>query len=200
MLLHVFNVAYQSWSNLLSVRWERHWENRRSADISCQNRKCFWKQCSAWIFSILLPEQADGEQLPLVIVVFITICILVYDYIKTQEEKLDYCVNYNRRTVCLAFPSSSHCYQNAIEEIRIYCELLQLFIFHQALQGKYLLFCQHLFDAIPRCTWWHSLAKMANTGQDFSGPQEAGSLPCLLAHLVLPVNEELRVTLAAICT
>lgn len=108
---------------------------------------------------------------------------------KARKEKPAYCVNYNRSTVCLGFPSSSHCYQNAIEEIRIYWQLLWLFIFCQALQGKYLLFCQHLFDAVPRCTCWHSLAKAANAGRDFSRGEEAVSLPCLLAHLVLPVNE-----------
>lgn len=150
-------------------------KKEKTADISLQSRKCFWKQCSAWIFIILLHEYLDGEQLLSVMVAFIVVCILAYDHIKPQEEKLAYCVNYNRCTVCLGFPSSSHCYQNPIEEIRVYWQLLQLFIFSQVLQGKYLLFCQPLFDAITRCMWWHSLAEVANTLVMPSSPPRANS-------------------------
>ena len=154
-LIYIFS-CFQSWSNFLSVRWDRHRENRRSTDISWQSRKSFRKQCSVWIFIILLPEYPDGEQLPLVMVVFINVCILVYDHTKSQEEKLDYCVNYNRSTVCLAFPSSSHCYYNASEEIGIYW---QFFILCQAFQGKYslvntcLILCPDVHDGTAWQRW-----------------------------------------------
>lgn len=108
---------------------------------------------------------------------------------KTQEEKSDYCANYNRGTVYLASPSSSHCYQNAIEETRIYCQLLQLFIFCQTLQGKYFVnttLCLMLYPDVHDGTAWQRWLTLPR----ISPAEEAGSWPCLLAHLGLPINEK----------
>lgn len=146
----------------------------KSADISLQSRKCFWKQCSARIFMILLPEYLDGEQLLLVTVAFIIVCILAYDHIKPQEEKLAYCVNYNRCTVCLVFsflfPLLSESYWGNKSLLTVAPAAYFL-----PSASREILFCQPLFDAIARCMWWHSLAEVANTHRDFSSTKEAAS-------------------------